>query len=179
MTGCATRPVAKGDWPRAKRPSRYREQRSGRCLSPFGTACYPFCPRVYLRDCAVCRRSLSDKPPGEWRNGRRWGLKIPWGATPMRVRFPPRPSLCLDSRPAAARAWVLRPHPPYRCCACQHLWSGASQGGCPGSVGKVIPSHAIRRSRCGLALRRNGATIQSDARISRIVRGRTGFDRAG
>jgi hypothetical protein len=26
----------------------------------------------------------------EWRNGRRWGLKIPWGVTPVRVRVPPR-----------------------------------------------------------------------------------------
>jgi hypothetical protein len=29
----------------------------------------------------------------EWRNGRRYGLKIRWGVTPVRVRLPPRPSL--------------------------------------------------------------------------------------
>ena len=31
-----------------------------------------------------------DATPAEWRNGRRSGLKIQWGATPVRVRLPPR-----------------------------------------------------------------------------------------
>ena len=31
----------------------------------------------------------------EWRNGRRYGLKIRWGETPVRVRLPPRPLLRL------------------------------------------------------------------------------------
>ena len=42
-------------------------------------------------DSRQCDTSETQKPPAEWRNGRRYGLKIRWGATPVRVRLPPRP----------------------------------------------------------------------------------------
>ena len=36
---------------------------------------------------------LSLRRPGEWRNGRRIGLKIRWAERPVGVRIPPRPPM--------------------------------------------------------------------------------------
>jgi hypothetical protein len=66
-------------------------------------------------------RTSCKRPRAAWWNGRHWGLKIPWGATPVWVRIPPRPMAlsCTGSHTFAIRnglrcSLCAMPLPPSR-----------------------------------------------------------------
>ncbi len=59
-------------------------------------------------DVTGARRLVSQETMGRWRNGRRRGLKIPWGETPVWVRVPLAPPV-----PSSRSTQLHRPTQPF------------------------------------------------------------------
>lgn len=67
---------------------------------------------VWPLRCSVLHRRVACAAPGEWWNGRHWGLKSPWPEGAVRVRVPARPPACIRRRCHRVDAKVVcRPSP--------------------------------------------------------------------